>query len=92
MYQVNAAATQVNILPEQLRLDYFETVGLCVLFTVDFLFIYVRMHVVCSSASIVWECSALGIHLWVIGSQQKCVPVCTCVDQSTPEPSIGLCP
>ena len=40
-------------------------------FTVDFL-VYLCMHVVCSSA---WEHSALGIHLWVLGSQQKCVPV-----------------
>ena len=27
MYQVNAGATQVNILPEQLLLDYFETMS-----------------------------------------------------------------
>ena len=27
MYQVNTAATQVNILPEQLLLDYFETMS-----------------------------------------------------------------
>lgn len=34
-----------------------RTVGLCVLFTVDFL-VYLCMHVVCSSASDVWEHSA----------------------------------